>query len=313
VHNEREGLFGLKAVTFDTFGGPEVLHLAEVPVPDPGPGQVRISVRASGVNPVDSGIRSGAMQAIFPTSLPAIPGIDVAGVVDAVGADVTDVAVGEPVVGWADPPSGSYAEYALASQIARIPSGLSFPDAATLPTAGEAAKRALDLLGVGAGETVVIHGASGSVGTVAVQMAVARGATVIGTASEANQEYVRSLGGISVTYGDGLVDQVRALSRQVDAVLDVAGKGAIRDSITLRGGTDRIVTLADPEAGDLGVTMAAGKPKDRSTSDLAEWAELAARGKLATTVAGTYTFGRAADAQRISQGGHVRGKLVLIP
>jgi NADPH:quinone reductase-like Zn-dependent oxidoreductase len=236
----------MKAVVFDTFGEPEVLHLAEVPLPVPGPGQVRIRVEASGVNPVDSAIRSGAMEAIFPTDLPAIPGVDVAGVVDAVGGGVTDVAVGERVVGWADPPAGSYAEYALASQVARVPAGLSFADAATLPTAGEAAKRGLDLLGVRAGDTVLIHGAGGSVGTVAVQLAIARGATVIGTASEANQEYVRSLGAIPVLHGAGLVDQVRALSRPVDAVFDVAGRGALPDSIVLRGGTDRILTISDP-------------------------------------------------------------------
>ncbi len=308
-----EGACGMKAVMFDTFGAPEVLHIEDVPLPDPGPGQVRIKVQASGVNPVDSKIRSGAMQAIFPTSLPAIPGIDVAGVVDAVGEDVTDIAVGEPVVGWADAPAGSYAEYSLASQFARMPTGLSFVDAATLPTAGEAAKRTLDLLGVHAGETVLIHGASGSVGTIAVQMAVARGATVIGTASADNQDYVRSLGAIPVLHGAGLVDRVRSSSRQVDAVLDAAGQGAIPDSITLRGGTERIVTLADPAAAELGVTMAAGNRDDRSTSDLAALAELAARGDIATTVSATYPLGRAADAQRVSQAGHVRGKLVLTP
>jgi NADPH:quinone reductase-like Zn-dependent oxidoreductase len=303
----------MKAVMFDTFGGPEVLHLADVPVPDPGPGQVRIRVQASGVNPVDSSIRSGAMQAVFPTALPAIPGIDVAGVVDAIGEQVTDVAVGDPVVGWADRPAGSYAEYALASQVARIPAGLSFASAATLPTAGEAAERGLDLLGVRAGDTVVIHGASGSVGTIAVQLAVARGATVIGTASEDNQDYVRSLGAIPVLYGEGLVDRVRAWSQQVDAVLDVAGQGALPDSIVLRGGTGRIITISDPAAANLGVTFSAGTPKDWSTRDLAGWAELAARGDLTTTVAGTYPLERAADAQRVSQAGHVRGKLVLTP
>ncbi|WP_238005398.1 NADP-dependent oxidoreductase [Dactylosporangium sp. AC04546] len=303
----------MKAMMYDTFGGPEVLHVADVPVPDPGPRQVRIRVHASGVNPVDSTIRSGAMQAIIPTTLPAIPGIDVAGVVDAVGADVTDVAVGEPVVGWADAPAGSYAEYALASHVARIPTGLSFADAATLPTAGETARRGLDLLGVRAGETVVIHGASGSVGTIAVQLAVARGATVIGTASEDNLDYVRSLGAIPVPYGEGLVDRIRASSRQVDAVFDVAGKGALPDSIVLRGGTDRIVTIADPAARELGVTFSAGTPKDWSAGDLAGLAELAAHGALTTAVAGTYPLERAAEVQRLSQGGHVHGKLVLIP
>ncbi|GAA2358854.1 NADP-dependent oxidoreductase [Dactylosporangium salmoneum] len=303
----------MKAIRFDTFGGPEVLHVAEVPVPDPGPRQVRIRVRASGVNPVDSTIRSGAMQAIIPTTLPAIPGIDVAGVVDAVGEDVTDVAVGEPVLGWADAPAGSYAEYALASRIAHIPAGLSFADAATLPTAGETAERGLDLLGVRAGETVLIHGASGSVGTIAVQLAVARGATVIGTASEENQDYVRSLGAIPMLYGEGLVERVRASGRQVDAVFDVAGKGALHDSIVLRGGTDRIITIADPAAAELGVTFSAGTPKDWSTGDLAALAELAARGRLTTAVAGTYPLERAAEVQRLSQGSHVHGKLVLVP
>jgi len=274
---------------------------------------VRIKVQASGVNPVDCSIRSGVMQAVFPTALPAIPGIDVAGVVDAVGEQVTDVAVGDPVVGWADRPAGSYAEYALASQVARIPAGLSFASAVTLPTAGEAAERGLDLLGVRAGDTVVIHGASGSVGTIAVQLAVARGATVIGTASEDNQDYVRSLGAIPVLYGEGLVDRVRAWSQQVDAVLDVAGQGALPDSIVLRGGTGRIITISDPAAANLGVTFSAGTPKDWSTRDLAGWAELAARGDLTTTVAGTYPLERAADAQRVSQAGHVRGKLVLTP
>jgi NADPH:quinone reductase-like Zn-dependent oxidoreductase len=151
------------------------------------------------------------------------------------------------------------------------------------------------------------------VGTIAVQLAVARGAIVIGTASEANQEYVRSLGAIPVLHGEGLVDQVRASSRQVDAVFDVAGKGALPDSIVLRGGTDRIITISDPTAGELGVTFSAGTPKDRSAGDLAGLAELAARGDLTTTVAGTYPLERAVDAQRVSQTGHVRGKLVLTP
>jgi NADPH:quinone reductase-like Zn-dependent oxidoreductase len=303
----------MKAVTFEKFGGPEVLYVSDVPVPQPGPGQVRIKVQASGVNAVDSTIRSGAMQAIVPTTLPAIPGIDVAGVVDAVGEDVTDVAVGEPVVGWADAPAGSYAEYALASQIARIPTGLSFADAATLPVAGETAKRGLDLLGVRAGETLLINGASGSVGTIAVQLAVARGATVIGTASEDNQDYVRSLGAIPVVHGEGLVEQVRASSSQVDAVFDVAGKGALPDSIELRGGTDRIITIADPAAAELGIAFSAGTPKDYSAGDLAGLAELAARGDLTTTVASTFPLERAADAQRVNLGGHAPGKLVLTP
>jgi NADPH:quinone reductase-like Zn-dependent oxidoreductase len=301
----------VKAVVFDTFGDPDVLHVAEVPVPEPGPGQMRIRVRAAGVNPVDSEIRSGAMQAVFPTPLPAILGIDVAGIIDAVGSDVDGLPTGESVVGWADAPAGAYAEYALVSQVVRKPADLPFADAVTLPTAVEAANRGLNQLGLKAGETVLIHGAAGSVGTIAAQLAVARGATVVGTASEAHQDYVRSLGAIPTRYGDGLVGRVRAIVPNVDAVLDAAGKGALPDSITLRGGTDRILTLADPEGPSLGVTFSAGTRADRSISDLAAGVDMAARGELTTTVGGTYPLAQAAEAQRVSQGGHPPGKLVL--
>ena len=301
----------MKAVVFDAFGDPDVLHVAEVEVPEPGPGQIRIKVRAVGVNPVDSSIRSGGMQAVFPTPLPAILGIDVAGIVDAVGSGVDGLSTGESVVGWADPPAGGYAEYALASRVVRKPADLPFADAVTLPTAVEAANRGLDLLGVKAGETLLIHGAAGSVGTIAVQMAVARGATVVGTASAAHQDYIRALGAIPTGYGDGLVERVRALVPHIDAVFDVAGKGALPDSITLRGGTDRILTLADPTGPSQGVTFSAGTPADWSTNDLAASVDLAARGELTTTVGGTYPLEQAADAQRISQAGHPPGKLVL--
>ena len=301
----------MKAIVFDSFGGPEMLHLADVEMPEPDPGQVRVKVDAIGVNPVDGKIRSGAMEAIFPTPLPAILGSDFAGTVDAVGDGVTDFAVGDPVLGWADVTAGAYAEYALASQIVHRPAELSAIQAATLPSAGEAAKRGLDKLGVSSGETVLINGAAGSVGTLAVQLAVDRGATVIGTASDANQDYVRSLGAIPTLYGDGLVDRVRSLAPHVDAVLDVAGKGALPDSITLRGGTDRILTLADQAAGGLGVTFSAGTPKDRNMSDLALFADEAAHGDLTLTVGRTYPLREAVDAQRASDSGHSRGKIVL--
>jgi NADPH:quinone reductase-like Zn-dependent oxidoreductase len=301
----------MRAVVFESFGDPDVLHVSEVAIPEPGRGQVRLAVRAVGVNPIDAAIRSGAMRAILETALPKILGIDVAGIVDAVGNEVTDLDVGDEAVGWADPPAGGYAEYALASQVARIPAGLSFIDAATLPVATEAAKRGLDLLNVAPGDTVLVHGAAGSVGTMAVQLAVARGATVIGTASAANQDYVRSLGGTPVQYGPGLVARVRALTPVVDAALDVAGKGGLADSITLVGGTERVLTIADPAARSLGVRFSAGGPDARSTKDLTHWLTLAAHGDLATTIAGTYPLERAADAHRASVSGHAPGKLVL--
>ncbi|MEV7139887.1 NADP-dependent oxidoreductase [Streptomyces tauricus] len=301
----------MKAIVFDAFGGTEVLHEAEIEVPQPGPGQVRVQVKAVGVNPVDGKIRSGIMEAIFPTTLPAVPGGEIAGIVDALGEGVDRFKVGDEVLGWSE--TGSYAEYALADAtvLAPKPAGLDWTHAAALPVASDGADRVLDLLDVKAGETLLIHGASGALGTVAVQLAVARGARVIGTAGPANQEYVTSLGATAMVYGDGLVERVRALAPNgVDAVFDAAGKGALEDSITLRGGTDRIVTTADFRARELGIVFAEG-PQRRSATRLAELARKAADGELVITVGATYPLAEAAKAQQTSDTGHGRGKLVL--
>lgn len=299
----------MKAILFDRFGGTDVLHEADIEVPQPGPGQIRVRVRAAGLNALDGKIRSGAMQAAFPTPLPAVPGAELAGVVDALGEGVQDVQVGDEVVGWSD--TGSYAEYALATTVAPKPAGLDWQHAVALPVAGETAERVLDLLGVAAGETVLMHGAAGAVGTLAVQLATARGARVIATAGPANQDYLTSLGATATLYGEGLVERVRALAPDgVDAVFDLAGKGALEDSITLRGGTERIVTIADFRAHQLGITFSSGG-QDRSAARLAELAQDAANGKLVTTVT-AYPLDRAATAQQVSDAGHGRGKLALI-
>jgi NADPH:quinone reductase-like Zn-dependent oxidoreductase len=296
----------MKAMQIDAFGGPEVLHEVEVGTPEPGPGQVRIRVRAVGVNPFDGKVRSGAMAAIFPTPLPAILGLEVAGTVDAVGSDVTGFAAGDDVFGWSE--SGAYAEYALASRVAIKPAGLAWADAVALPVAGETAERILDLLKVSSGETLLMHGAAGAVGTVAAQLAIARGATVIGTASAANHEYLAALGVIPTVYGEGLVERVRALAPDgVDAVFDVAGKGALPDSIELRGGTDRIVTIADPAAASLGVTFSSGG----TDSDLVGLADRVVKGELTVAIAGVYSLADVVAAHRVLDGGHARGKLVL--
>jgi NADPH:quinone reductase-like Zn-dependent oxidoreductase len=298
----------MKAILFDRFGGTEVLREADVDVPSPGPGQVRVRVRAAGVNGLDGKIRSGAMEALFPTPLPAIPGREVAGVVDALGEGVPDVQVGDEVLGWSD--TGSYAEYALATTVAPKPADLDWQHAAALPVASETAERVLNLLGVAAGETVLMHGAAGGVGTLAVQLATARGARVIATAGPANQEYLASLGATPTLYGEGLVERVRALAPGgVDAVFDLAGKGALEDSVALRGGTERIVTIADFRARQLGITFSNGSP-EHSAARLAAVAQDAAAGKVVTTVV-AYPLERAATAQQVSDSGHVRGKLVV--
>ena len=201
----------MKAVVIDEFGGPEVLHVGERELPEPDAGQVRVRVRAAGVNPVDGKIRSGAAQQMFPTQLPAVLGLEIAGTIDQVGPGADGLAVGDDVLGFAD--GGGYAEYALATTVAPKPAQLEWAAAAALPVAAETALRVFGLLEVARGDTVLIHGAAGTVGTVAVQIAVARGGAVIGTASELNHDYLRELGATPVLYGSGLVNRVRALRR----------------------------------------------------------------------------------------------------
>jgi NADPH:quinone reductase-like Zn-dependent oxidoreductase len=299
----------VRAIVFEEFGGPEVLRVVDVDVPQPGPGQVRLRVRSAGVNPLDHKIRSGAARQMFRTRPPSTPGFEASGVVDGVGAEVTGVSVGDEVFGWTD--TGSYAEYALATVVAPKPEGLGWDEAAALPVAGETAQRVLDVLGVTKGETLLVHGAAGAVGGLAVQLGVARGATVIGTASPDNHDHLRSLGVVPVAYGDGLVDRVRAVAPQgIDAVFDAAGRGALPDSIALRGGTtERIVTIADPDAERLGVT---GSYKARRSVDgLAELARLAVAGTLRVAVAEAFPLAEAGRAHERSETGHTRGKLVL--
>lgn len=299
----------MKAITFTQYGGTDVLNQADAPVPEPGAGQVRVRVRAVGINALDGKIRSGALQAIFPSSFPAVPGGEVAGVVDAVGDGRVDLSVGEEVFGWSD--TGAYAEYALATAVGVKPAGLAWADAAALPVAAGTSEHVLDLLEVRAGETVLLHGASGGVGTLAIQLAIARGARVIATAGPTNQDYLASLGASATTYGEGLVERVRSLAPDgVDAVFDLAGKGALPESIALRGGTERIVTIADFAAHQLGVTFATG-PARLAPERLAALALDVVDGALTTTVT-TYPLARAADAQLASDAGHVRGKLVLL-
>ena len=299
----------MKAVVMDEFGGPGVLHVAERELPEPGAGQVRVRVRASGVNPFDGKVRSGRMQQMFTTELPAVLGLEISGVVDAVGSGVEGLAAGDEVLGHAE--GGGYAEYALATTVAPKPDGLGWAEAAALPVAAETALRVLDLLGVARGDTVLVHGAAGAVGTVAVQIAAARGATVVGTASEANHDYLRELGATPVVYGEGLIDRVRAVAPDgVDAVFDVAGQGALPDSIELRGGTSRIVTIADPEAYRLGVTFSGASARD--AGELAELARQAADGRLRLTVARTYPLEEAPAAHASVDTGHGRGKIVLL-
>ncbi|AII07103.1 NADPH:quinone reductase [Rhodococcus opacus] len=299
----------MKAVSYSSYGGPEVLETHDVPVPEPTGNQVRLVIRAAGVNPIDWKLRSGSMAEVMSVQFPKIPGSEVAGVVDAVGPDATGVVVGDEVFGWSD--TGGYAEYALASIVVPKPKGLSWTDAATIPVAGEAATRGLRLLKLTSGETLLVNGASGAVGTIAAQLALDSGVTVIGTASEKHHDALRELGVTPTTYGEGLAARVRELAPNgVDAVLD-AGFGGLEAAMELRGGTDRIVTLSDGAAFGLGITFSSGNAGDRNAETLRRLGALAADGKLALPPARTFPLADAADAQRAGEKGGSRGKILL--
>jgi len=286
----------MKAVRFSQFGGPEVLEIVDLPDPHPGPGQVRIAVRAAGVNPSDWKKRKGLMDRELPQTL----GHEAAGAVDELGEGVADVAVGDRVFGLSAE-GAAQAELAVLSYYAPIPPSLDFPGAAALPAAIETATRALDQLGAGSGSTLLINGASGSVGSAAVQLAVVRGARVIGTAGPANHTYLRSLGAEPVAYGEGLAGRVRGLAPDgVDAALDVAG------------GAGHVVTVADfGGAQEHGVRFSSGDA-GRAVHALGEIGELIESGRFALPVAQTFPLAEVAGAHRVSEQGHVRGKLVLL-
>jgi NADPH:quinone reductase-like Zn-dependent oxidoreductase len=298
----------MKAARFSRFGGPEVLEIVDLPEPHPGPGQVRIAVRAAGVGVSDARKRSGQMD----QELPQTMGYEAAGIVDEIGPGVTDVALGDRVFGFCTD-GAAQAELAVLSAYAPIPPSLDFSAAAALPAAIETATRALDQLGVANGTTVLINGASGSVGSAAVQLAVARGARVIGTASAANQDYLRSLGAEPVTYGEGLTGRVRALAPGgVDLALDVAGSGVLPELIALAGGPEHVVTVADyAGAQRYGVAFSRGD-SGRALHALAEIGELIESGRFSPPVVRTFPLADVAAAHQASAESHARQKLVLL-
>jgi NADPH:quinone reductase-like Zn-dependent oxidoreductase len=298
----------VKAARFSQFGGPEVLELVDLPDPHPGPGQVRIAVRAAGVNPSDWKKRAGLMDEDLPQTL----GYEAAGVVDELGEGVADVAVGDRVFGLSAD-GAAQAELAVLSYYAPVPPSLDFPGAAALPAAIETATRALDQLGAGKDGTVLINGASGSVGSAAVQLAVARGARVIGTASPANHGYLRSLGAEPVAYGEGLVERVRAVAPDgVDAALDVAGSGVLPELIELAGGPEHVVTIADfAGARKHGVRFSSGDA-GRAVHVLAEIGELIESGRFSLPDVHAFPLADIAEAHRAGENGRLRGKIVLL-
>jgi NADPH:quinone reductase-like Zn-dependent oxidoreductase len=292
------------------YGGPEVLEWAEAPDPHAGPGQIRIAVRAASVNPIDWKAFTGAMSGGEPMAGTGYLGSDAAGVVDEVGQGVTGVAVGDEVFGRG---RNTQAEYALLDSWAAKPPSIDWAVAAAAGVAGETSERGLRLLGVKAGDTLFVDGGAGGVGAATVQMALGRGARVIASASEANHDYLREIGATPVRYGQGMAERVRAAAGgPVDAVFDVAGKTPVEDLISLVPEPSEVLSIANFAAGKAGARVTGGGADSHPMEALALVADLLAQNKLVLKVQ-TFPFDRAAEAYRISQGGHVRGKLVLIP
>ncbi|PSL06763.1 NADPH:quinone reductase-like Zn-dependent oxidoreductase [Haloactinopolyspora alba] len=299
------------AARYARYGGPEVLTVDEIPTPEPGSGRVRIAVRAAGVNGIDRKLRSGVFAGGEPLSEPKRVGVDVAGVIDAVGPDVDGWEVGQAVFGQVG--SGAAATHVVArpDRIVAKPDGLSFEQAAALPVAAETAHRTLGLLGVGAGQTLLIHAVAGGVGLFTAQLARIREARVVGTASAARHDALRELGVTPVTYGDGWVDRVREVAADgVDAVLDASGRGVLAGSVELAGGADRVVTIADGDAGNYGVEYSSGGGTSLPEV-FAEVLPLVEQGRIRMPVAEVYPLRQIAEAHRRSEAGHVFGKIVV--
>jgi NADPH:quinone reductase-like Zn-dependent oxidoreductase len=295
------------AVVMTGYGPPEVLNWAQVPLPEPGEGQIRVKVKAAGISPTDLALRAGHLKDI-PLPPDAVLGFEAAGTVDAVGPGVTGTCAGDAVSALLFG-LGGYAEYAVASIWVPKPDAVSWIDAAALPSSAEAAAGVLRQLNVQGGETLLLFGGGGSVGIIATQLAVAWGVKVISVVGERNEALASELGATPVRYGAGVADRVRALGA-VDAVFDAAGTGVLADAIALAGGPERVITLSDPAAADFGVMLSEPTP-DRAPGALDEAITLLADGRLRLRAHRSMPMQQAADAHRQLESGTVHERIIL--
>lgn len=298
----------MKAVQYSEFGGPEVLKVVDVDVPEPGPGQVRVAVKASGVNPFDWKLRMGFMPAMV--HLPAGIGQDAAGVVTALGEGVDGVQVGDEVFGTTGNQSAA-AEEAVLVAFAPKPAGLTWEQAGSAGLGAETALRGLRTLGLTSGQTLLIDGASGGVGLAALQLAVAEGLKVIGTTGASKRDLIEALGATPVEYGAGVAERVRALApKGVDGVFQAAGD-AIDELLTLVDDPAKVVTIVDFTAGAKGVQVSGGGTNQWPAALLAVVA-MADKGQYVVRVGKTFTLDEAGDAQAYSAAGG-DGRAVIVP
>jgi NADPH:quinone reductase-like Zn-dependent oxidoreductase len=304
----------VKAVRFDEYGGVDVLKVVEVPRPEPGAGQVLVQVKAAGINPGEAKIRAGLLHARWPATFPSGEGSDLAGIVAETGPGVTRAAVGDEVIGWTDN-RASQAEYVLVEDqhLTPKPAEVPWEVAGALFVAGATAYAAVRAVSLTEGDTLVVAGAAGGVGSLAVQLARRAGATVIGLASQAHHEWLAAHGVIQVAYGDGVADRIRQAAGKVDAFIDTFGAGYVELALELGVEPSRVDTIADFAAvGRYGVKGDASMA-GASASVLAELAGLIAAGQLELPIAATFPLDRVQDAYRRLAEGHLLGKIVLLP
>jgi NADPH:quinone reductase-like Zn-dependent oxidoreductase len=307
----------MRAVRFDHYGGVDVLQVLDVERPTPGDGQVLVRVRAAGINPGEASIREGKLHERFPATFPSGEGSDLAGVVDEVGAGVESWASGDEVIGFTNE-RASHAELALvgAGNLTRKPAELSWEVAGALFVVGATAHAAVRAVAPRDGETVVVSGAAGGVGSLAVQLARRTGATVIGLAGEPNHDWLRSHDVTPVVYGDGVAERIRAAGAGdgVDALIDTFGGGYVDLAIELGVEPERIDTIIDYQAAQAHVGVKTdGSAAGASAPMLGELAALLAANELELPIAATYPLERVQDAYRELERRHTRGKIVLLP
>ncbi len=304
----------VKAVRFDEYGEVDVLKVVDVPTPEPEPGQVLVAVKAAGINPGEGKIRSGLLHSRFPATFPSGEGSDLAGIVTEAGPGVTGFSVGDEVIGYTDN-RDSHAEYVVAEaeNLTARPPEVPWEVAGALFVAGATAYAAVRAVGAAAGDTVVVAGAAGGVGSIAIQLARLAGATVIGLAGETNHVWLAEHGVIPVSYGDGVAGRIRAAAPQVDALIDTQGGNYVQLALELGVAPSRIDTIVDFAAvADYGV-KAEGNAAGASAAVLAELAGLVAAGRLEIPIAATFPLAQVRDAYTELERGHTRGKIVLIP
>lgn len=303
-----------KAVRFDSYGGVDVLNVVDVPRPVPGPGQVLVQVKAAGINPGEAKIRDGLYAERWPATFPSGQGSDLAGIVAGTGPGVTDFAPGDEVIGYTSS-RRSQAEFVVveAGDLTAKPPGVPWPVAGALFVAGTTAYAAIRAVAPASGDVLVVSGAAGGVGSLAVQLGRRAGATVIGLASPVHHEWLAAHGVIPVSYGDGMADRIRQAAGQVDSFIDTVGGGYVKLALDLGVAPGRIDTIADSAAIQQYAVKGDGNVAGASATVLAELAALIADGELEIPIAATFPLAAVRDAYRRLAEGHVQGKIVLLP